>query len=83
VGRIDDMTFASTLADLKPGTIQVVADRVADLLAKTLHSMPALGHFKVGAVEVINAGHTSGTVLDACIRITEQATIDSHSVGQI
>ncbi|MGF1666426.1 MAG: hypothetical protein ACFCVC_09170 [Acidimicrobiia bacterium] len=83
VGRIDDMTFASTLADLKPGTIQVVADRVADLLAKTLRSLPDLGQFKVGAVEVINAGHTSGTVLDSCIRIAEQATIDSHNVAQI
>lgn len=83
VGRIDNMTFASTLADLKPGTIQVVADRVNTLLARTLQSMPDVGHFRVGAVEVINAGHTSGTVLDACLRIADQAKMDSHTVGRI
>ncbi len=83
VGRIDDLTYAATLQDLKPGTIRVVVDRVQTLLSKTLMSMPDLGHFKLGAVEVLNAGHTSGTVLEAAIRISDQASIDNHRVGQL
>jgi hypothetical protein len=83
VGRIDDLTYAATLQDLKPGTIRIVVDRVRNLLTSTLTSMPDLGHFKVGAVEVLNAGHTSGTVLDAAIRMADQSTIDGQSVGQL
>lgn len=83
VGRIDGLTYASTLADLKPGTIHVVAERVTSLLGKTARSTPGIGHFRVGAVEVMNSGHTSGTVLDTCLRLADQAGIDSFHVGQI
>jgi len=83
VGRIDDLTYAATLQDLKPGTIRVVVDRVRTLLSKTLTSMPDLGHFKIAAVEVLNAGHTSGTVLDAAIRMADQSVMDGQSVGQL
>lgn len=83
VGRIDGSTYAASLADLRPGTVHVVAERVSQLVAKTLESMPEIGSFKVGAVEVMNAGHTSGTVLDAALRITDRAAVGSHSVGHI
>lgn len=83
VGRIDNLTYAATLQDLKPGTIRVVVDRVGTLLGNTLTSMPELGHFKVGAIEVLNAGHTSGTVLDAAIRMADQSAIDGTHIGQL
>jgi hypothetical protein len=83
VGRVDHMTFASTLADLKPGTIHVVAERVTSMVGKTIRTMPDIGHFRVGGVEVLNAGHTSGTVLDAGLRIADQAKIDNSTIGQI
>lgn len=83
VGRIDDLTYAATLQDLKPGTIRIVVERVQALLAKTLTSTPDVGHFKLGAVEVLNAGHTSGTVLEAGIRMADQATVDGSTVGQL
>lgn len=83
VGRIDDLTYAATLQDLKPGTVRIVVERVQTLLGKTLISMPDLGHFKLGAVEVLNAGHTSGTVLDAGIRMADQAGVDGSSVAQL
>jgi hypothetical protein len=83
VGRIDELTFASTLADIKPGSIQVVADRIVHLLDAVIRSEPTVRGFRIGAVEVLNAGHTSGTVLDACIRMAERATPGTASVGQI
>ena len=83
VGRLDDLTYAAVLQDLKPGTIRIVVERVQTLLGKTLTSMPDLGHFKLGAVEVLNAGHTSGTVLEAAIRMADQAAVDGASVGQL
>lgn len=83
VGRLDELTYAATLQDLKPGTVRVVVDRVATLLRNTVISMPDLGHYKLGAVEVLNAGHTSGTVLDAAIRMADQSTSDGHSIGQL
>jgi hypothetical protein len=45
--------------------------------------MPDIGHFKIGAVEVLNAGHTSGTVLDSAIRTADGAPVDGHGVGQL
>ena len=83
VARIDDLTYASSLADLKPGAIHIVAERVTGLLVNTVKSMPDVGQFRVGAVEVLNSGHSSGTVLDACLRLTEQAPLGGHSVAQI
>jgi len=83
VGRIDELTFAATLQDLKPGTITVVANRVGELMRKTVMSMPDIGHFRIGAVEVLNAGHTSGTILQAALRMAEQAALDSHVIGQL
>jgi hypothetical protein len=83
VGRIDDLTYAATLQDLKPGTIRIVVERLQSLLSKTLTSTPDVGHFKIGAVEVLNAGHTSGTVLDAGIRMADQAAVDGAGVGQL
>lgn len=83
VGRIDELTYAATLQDLKPGTVRVVVDRISTLLRNTVVSMPDLGHFKIGAVEVLNAGHTSGTVLDAAIRMADQSSSDGHSIGQL
>lgn len=83
VGRIDDLTYAATLQDLKPGTIRIVVERVQTLLGKTLTSTPDIGHFKLGAVEVLNAGHTSGTVLDAGVRMADQAPVDGAGVGQL
>lgn len=83
VGRIDDLTYAASLADLKPGAIHVVADRVTHLLGVTLRSLPQIGTFRVGAVEVLNAGHPASTVVDACMRMAEQASPGASRVGQI
>lgn len=83
VGRLDDRTFGASLADLKPGAIHIVADRVTQLLSATLRNLPEVGAFKVGAVEVLNAGHAASTVIDTCLRFANESAAGSATVGQI
>lgn len=83
VGRLDESTFAASLADLKPGAIHIVADRVTQLLTSTLRNLPAIGTFRVGAVEVLNAGHAPSTVIETCVRMAHEASAGSAVVGQM
>jgi PleD family two-component response regulator len=83
VARIDETTYGASLADLKPGAIQVVADRVRALLEATVRGLPQVGSFTIGAIEVLNSGHTSGAVLDTALRLADGAAPGAVSVGQI
>lgn len=65
VGRVDDHTFAAVLSDLNPGAIEIVANRLSDLVARLTKAEPAVGGvFRIGAVEVLSDDHVSGTVLE-------------------
>lgn len=84
VGRVDDHTFAAVLADLNPGAIDVVTNRLQDLLIRLVSSVEASGgEFKVGAVEVLAQSHTSGTVLETATRLADGAPVNGASLGQI
>ena len=84
VGRLDDHTYAAVLADLKPGSIEIVADRVRSLIARLVDFTPDTGGvFKVGAVEVLSTSHTPGVVFDAALRMADSAAEGASSVGQI
>ena len=84
VGRIDNHTYAAVLADLKPGSIEIVANRVRDLVDRLVEFTPDTGGvFTIGAVEVLSTSHTSGVVYDAAIRMAESAGEGAASVGQI
>ena len=84
VGRIDHHTYAAVLADLKPGSIEIVADRVRSLIARLVDFTPDTGGaFKVGAVEVLSTSHTPGVVFDAALRMADSASDGASSVGQI
>lgn len=84
VGRIDDHTYGAVLADLKPGSVEIVAGRVRDLVARLVEYTPGTGsRFHLGAVEVLSTSHTPGTVFDAAVRMAEQSPTNDVSVGQI
>jgi hypothetical protein len=84
VGRVDATTHAAVLNDLAAGSVHVVADRVAGLLEALAAATPELGGtFRIGAVEVLNAAHTSGAVLDTALRLAEGALPGTAVVGQI
>jgi GGDEF domain-containing protein len=82
VGRIDSTTFAAVLADLRPGAIEVVVNRLSDLLSRLLPSTPAIGGtFRLGGLEVL-AVHPSGAVLDAATRLADGAG-ETPVLGQL
>jgi len=84
VGRVDEHTFAAVLADLNPGAIDSVTDRLYDLLIRLASSVEtAGGEFQVGAVEVLAQSHTSGTVLETATRLAIGAAANGVSLGQI
>jgi len=83
VGRLDDITFAASLADLNPGAIHIVADRVAGMLHKTTSNRPEIGPFHIGAVEVLNAAHLPAAIIDACERLAESAKEGEASISQV
>jgi GGDEF domain-containing protein len=84
VGRIDAHTYAAVLADLKPGSIQIVADRVKDLIGRLVDFTPdAGGSFAIGAVEVLSTSHSTETVFDTAMRMTDRAGTNGVFVGQI
>jgi hypothetical protein len=69
VGRIDNSSFGAVLADLNPGAIEVVADRMRSLLARLSSTTPVTGGaFGIGGVEVL-AAHPSGTVLETALEL--------------
>lgn len=73
VGRIDERTFAAVLADLNPGAIEVVAERVRELLERLVAATPAIGGtFRISGIEVL-APKPSGEVLDSAIRLASTA----------
>lgn len=74
VGRIDDSAFGAVLADVNPGAIQVVADRMRTLLERLSATTPEIGGvFGMGGVEVL-AAHPSGTVLDAALELARSGS---------
>lgn len=84
VGRVDVTTHAAVLNDLAAGSIHVVAERVAGLVGALVDATPALGGvFRIGGVEVLNASHTSGAVLDTALRLAAGALDRSSAIGQI
>jgi GGDEF domain-containing protein len=69
VGRIDNSSFGAVLADVNPGAIEVVADRMRALLERLSATTPATGAaFGIGGVEVL-AAHPSGTVLETALEL--------------
>lgn len=84
VGRATDNSFAAVLADLEPGALQIVAERVSKLLTQVTGTSPNLtGDFKMGGVEVLTASHTYGTVLDTAQRLSNQAAAGKMSLSTI
>ncbi len=84
VGRVDDQRFAAVLADLTPGSVRVVADRVRDLVGIVVRSLPEVGGvFRVGAVEVLNTTHTSGAVLDRGVETAQRAAPGDVAVARM
>jgi PleD family two-component response regulator len=83
VGRLDDVTFAASLADLNPGAIHVVADRVGQMLTKTSANRPEVGPFRIGAVEVLNAGHLPAMIVQTCEALADNAEGGHAAIGQI
>lgn len=78
VGRAEDNGFVAVLADLQPGTIEIVANRVRAMLARVVLNTPESGGvFTIGGVEVRAATHTSGTVLDTARERAMEAAPDS------
>ena len=73
VGRIDVRTFAAVLADLNPGAIEVVAERMRELLERLVAATPAIGGaFRISGIEVL-APKPSGEVLEAAIHLATTA----------
>ncbi len=73
VGRVSDETFAAALADIRPGSVQIVADRVHELVSKTIGSISGLADFSIGAVEVLTVEHGAAEVLEAGIDLAIEA----------
>jgi GGDEF domain-containing protein len=73
VGRIDDHTFAAVLADLNPGAIEIVANRLRDLLERLVASSELIGGtFRIAGLEVLSKA-PSGEILDQALMLTAQA----------
>ena len=80
VGRIDSSFFGAVLADVKPGAIQVVADRMRALLERLTATTPTIGGvFLMGGVEVL-AAHPSGAVLDAALELARKGSVSTPLV---
>ncbi len=84
VGRLDDLTFATVLADIQPGSIAVVVDRVTGKLLEATDTLGrAGGVFRVGAVELLSSGHSSDVILDATERLLNKADDNGASIAQL
>ncbi len=84
VGRLDDLSFATVLADVKPGSITVVVERVTSHLLEATDTLGrAGGVFRIGAVELLSSGHTSDVILDATERLIAKAPDNGSSIAQL
>lgn len=84
VGRVDEITYGAVLADLQPGAIVAVVDRVERLIGSLVAAESALGGaFVISAVEVLNTGHTAATVIDTALRMATDASPGTPEIGQI
>lgn len=82
VGRISGDVFAATLADLRPGSILIVASRVHHLVSNTLESVDGVDTFGVAALEVTRVDQGAPEVLQRCIELATGAT-DEPIVKQL
>lgn len=84
VGRAEENAFAAVLADLQPGTIEIVANRVRAMLSRVAKNTPEIGDlFHIGGVEVHAATHNSGAVLDTARRLSLEAAADSVNLSAL
>lgn len=84
VGRIAGGSFAAVLADLQPGSIDVVARRVSALLGILVSGEPRLGEgSRVGAVEVMNTGPSASEVLETVTSLAHRACPGEHLVDRM
>ncbi len=84
VGRAADNAFAAVLADLEPGALQIVAERVAAMLERITGTSPDLtGPFHMGGLEILTASHTYGTVLDTAERLSNKAAAGKTNLSTI
>lgn len=84
VGRAEENAFAAVLADLQPGTIEIVANRVRAMLARVAQNSPEIGGvFHIGGVEVHAATHNSGAVLDTARRLSLESDADSINLSTL
>ncbi len=83
VGRAADNAFAVVLANLEPGALHIVAERVTELLQKVTQAPNLTGEFMMGGVEILTASHTYGTVLDTAQRLATQAKAGESRLSTI
>ncbi len=84
VGRLDDTSFASVLADIKPGSIAVVVDRVISQLQADAETIKeAGGVFRIAATELLVSSHTSEVILDAGERLLARAPDNGSAIAQL
>ncbi len=83
VGRAADNAFAVVLANLEPGALHIVAERVDELLRKVTEAPNLTGEFLMGGVEILTASHTYGTVLDTAQRLSTQASVGESKLSTI
>jgi GGDEF domain-containing protein len=83
VGRAADNAFAAVLANLEPGALHIVAERVEKMLLQVTQAPNLTGDFLMGGVEILTASHTYGTVLDTAQRLCTQATAGHPSLSTI
>ena len=71
------------LANLEPGALHIVAERVTELLQKVTQAPNLTGEFMMGGVEILTASHTYGTVLDTAQRLATQAKAGESRLSTI
>ena len=71
------------LANLEPGALHIVAERVAELLGKVIEAPNLTGEFQMGGLEILTASHTYGTVLDTAQRLSTQASPGTSNLSTI
>ncbi|MEX2422785.1 MAG: hypothetical protein WD990_02300 [Acidimicrobiia bacterium] len=82
VGRLDDDTFAAVLSDLRAGALQIVAQRMRDLLERLVASSQLIGGtFRIAGLEVLSKA-PSGDILDRALMLTLEAN-PGPVLGQI
>lgn len=84
VGRLDEKSFASVLADIKPGSMAVVVDRVVAQLETDRQAVnEAGGVYKVAAVELLTSSHAPEVILDAIERLLAKTADNASSISQL